>query len=137
MAYFLGTHLRDHKKLSSELSVIFGLNILAVKRICIKLGWNPKIRVGSLTSAQVNCILRSVNKNYFCNSELRKSQEKNIKALVQNNVYRGIRHVRKLPVRGQRTHTNANTVSKTKWGVIVRRPKRNTIGRNPTKKKSW
>lgn len=124
MAYFLGTHLRDHKKIIYELSAILGLNRIAAERICVSLGWNPKGCVGSLTSAQINQILLAVDKDHLCNVGLRQSKLNIIKALVQDKSYRGFRHLRKLPVRGQRSHTNANTVAKAKWGFIPRSPKK-------------
>lgn len=118
MAYFLGTHLRDHKKMTYELSVILGLSRSAAERICVSLGWNPKMRVGSLTSAQINQILLAVDKDYICNLELRQSRYNILKSFLKLKSYRSRRHKRKLPVRGQRTHTNANTVAKTQWGVV-------------------
>ena len=99
MTYFLGTNLRDHKKMTYELSAIFGLNRIAAERICMNLGWNPKARVGSLTSAQINQILLAVDKDHICNLELRQSKMKVINTLVNSKSYRGFRHLRKLPAR--------------------------------------
>lgn len=116
MSYILGTNLKDNKKLLHELLSIRGLGRLASKQILSNFGWNPSLRVKTLTQTQITELIVYINQNYYVTSELHQQILRDIKRKVKMGSYKGIRHIRKLPVRGQRTKTNAKTVAKLKKG---------------------
>ena len=86
-----------------------GIGLTSSQKILAKTGINPDIRVKDLTDDQVNLIRKEIDENYKVEGDLRREIALNIKRLTEIGCYRGLRHRRGLPVRGQRTKTNART----------------------------
>lgn len=135
MVYILNTSLRDSKKIRQELREVVGIGKLKANQICDKLGLNPNLRVDQLSLTQTDSLVRLVNQNYYIGSELKKIIKDDIKRLVRIGCYRGFRHVQKLPVRGQRTHTNAKTVKRLKGAMLIMRKEKIFIRKNVYQKK--
>jgi small subunit ribosomal protein S13 len=123
MARIAGVDLPRDKRIEIGLTYIFGIGRSRANEILKKANVNPDTRVKDLTEAEVNA-LRSVVDEYTVEGDLRREIALNIKRLKEINCYRGIRHKRGLPVRGQRTRTNART----------RKGPRKTIGTKKGKK---
>jgi small subunit ribosomal protein S13 len=107
---------------------ISGVDLPKEKRVEVALryiyGVNPETKVKDLTEAEVSRIREAIDKNYKVEGELRKEVNLNIKRMVEIGCYRGLRHRRSLPVRGQRTRTNARTKRGMKKTVAGRGQKR-------------
>ena len=108
MARIAGVDLPKEKRIEIGLTYIYGIGLTSSQRILEKAGVNPDTRVKDLTDDQVNSI-RKAMENYKVEGDLRREVALNIKRLTEIGCYRGIRHRRSLPVRGQRTKTNART----------------------------
>lgn len=108
MARIAGVDLPRDKRIEIGLTYIYGIGRSRANEILKKANVNPDTRVKDLTEAEVNA-LRSVIDGYTVEGDLRREVSLNIKRLREINCYRGIRHRRGLPVRGQRTKTNART----------------------------
>lgn len=108
MARIAGVDLPRDKRVEIGLTYIYGIGRSRAKEILEKANVDPNTRVRDLTEAEVNA-LRSVIDGYTVEGDLRREVAMNIKRLRDINCYRGIRHKRGLPVRGQRTKTNART----------------------------
>jgi len=91
------------------LTYIYGIGKSSSKEIVAKAAISPQVRANDLTEGQVATIRKIIDDNYKVEGELRKETQMNIKSLIDIGCYRGIRHRKGLPVRGQRTHTNART----------------------------
>jgi len=91
------------------LTYIYGIGKSSSKEIVAKAAISPQVRANDLTEGQVATIRKIIDDNYKVEGELRKETQMNIKGLIDIGCYRGIRHRKGLPVRGQRTHTNART----------------------------
>ena len=109
MARIAGVDLPRDKKVAIGLSYIFGIGRRNAAEILGKAGVDENQRVRDLTDADVNKIRQIVERDYRVEGALRTEVAMNIKRLMDIGSYRGIRHRRGLPVRGQRTHTNART----------------------------
>ncbi len=105
----VGTNIPDNKRIDIALRYVFGVGPLLAKRIVKQAQVNPDTRAGKLTSDEINRIREVVEKNYRIESELKRDILMNIKRLKDISAYRGIRHIRGLPTRGQRTKTNSRT----------------------------
>jgi small subunit ribosomal protein S13 len=113
MIYILETNLSEKQSICFSLTKIFGIGRSQSFQICKKLGLSLNCRLSSLTPDQIAKLIKFIeNLNLLINNNLRKSKITLAKTLVQIKSYRGIRRLRGLPVRGQRTHTNAKTASK-------------------------
>lgn len=108
MARIAGVDLPRDKRVEVGLTYIFGIGRPRANEILAKAGVNPNTRVKDLTESEV-ASLRAVIDGYHVEGDLRRDIALNIKRLREINCYRGIRHRRGLPVRGQRTKTNART----------------------------
>ncbi|NLX61419.1 MAG: 30S ribosomal protein S13 [Tissierellia bacterium] len=108
MARIAGVDLPRDKRVEIGLTYIYGIGRSRAKEILEKANVDPNTRVRDLTEAEVNA-LRSIIDGYTVEGDLRREVAMNIKRLRDINCYRGIRHKRGLPVRGQRTKTNART----------------------------
>ena len=108
MARIAGVALPREKRVEIGLTYIFGIGLPTSKKILESTGVNPDTRVKDLSEQEVNAI-RDYIKNLKVEGDLRRDIALNIKRLVEIGCYRGIRHRRGLPVRGQRTKTNART----------------------------
>ncbi len=109
MARISGVDLPREKRVEIGLTYIYGIGRATASRICEKSGVSPDIRVRDLTEADVNKLRQAIEKDHRVEGALRTEIAMNIKRLMDIGSYRGIRHRRGLPVRGQRTHTNART----------------------------
>ena len=109
MARISGINLPTNKRVEIALTYIRGIGIKTAKNICKDVGISDDKRVEKLTDQEVVKIREFIEKNYKVEGDLRSEVSLNIKRLTDLGTYRGIRHKKKLPVRGQRTHTNART----------------------------
>ena len=104
-----GVNIPDKKRVEIALTYIYGIGSSISKQICQGLGIEKGKRVYDLNESEVAQIRDFIEKNYTVEGDLRREVSMNIKQLIDLGSYRGIRHRKKLPVRGQRTHTNART----------------------------
>ena len=109
MARIAGVDLPREKRVEIALTYIFGIGRATSNKILAAANVNPDIRVKDLTDGDVNKLRQEIEKTYRVEGALRTEIAMNIKRLMDIGSYRGIRHRRGLPVRGQRTHTNART----------------------------
>lgn len=109
MARISGVDLPKEKRVEIGLTYIFGIGRKSSSEILAATGINPDIRVKDLTEEQVSALREYIDKNLTIEGDLRRNTALNIKRLVEIGCYRGIRHRKGLPVRGQRTKTNART----------------------------
>lgn len=109
MARIAGIDLPREKRVEIGLTYIYGIGLPTSKKILATTGVNPDTRVKDLTEEEVNSIREYVNHHVNVEGDLRREVALNIKRLVEIGCYRGIRHRKKLPVRGQKTKTNART----------------------------
>lgn len=108
MARIAGVNIPVHKNAEIALTAIYGVGRSTANEICKKIGIEPFTKIKSLTEAELEAI-RSELANYTIEGDLRREISMNIKRLTDLGCYRGIRHRRGLPLRGQRTRTNART----------------------------
>ncbi len=109
MARIEGVNLPSHKRIEYALPYVFGIGLKTARDILNKLNINFDTRVKDLSDEHVAAIQKEVSSNYTAEGELRKEIMLNIKRLQEIGSYRGLRHKKGLPVRGQRTKTNART----------------------------
>ncbi|MGI8496453.1 MAG: 30S ribosomal protein S13 [Gemmatimonadaceae bacterium] len=109
MARIAGVDLPREKKVEIGLTYIFGIGRAIARKIVAEAGVNRELRVRDLTDADVNRLRQAIERDHRVEGALRTEVAMNIKRLMDIGSYRGIRHRRGLPVRGQRTHTNART----------------------------
>ncbi len=108
MARIAGINVADHKHAEIALTAIYGVGRQTARNICEKVGIEPTIKIKDLTEDQLESI-RKVVSDMTVEGDLRREVSMNIKRLMDLGCYRGIRHRRGLPLRGQRTRTNART----------------------------
>lgn len=109
MARIAGVDLPREKRVEIALTYIYGIGRPSAEKILEATGVNPDTRVKDLTEDEVNKLRECIDKNYIVEGDLRRNIALAIKRLMEIGCYRGIRHRRGLPVRGQRTKTNART----------------------------
>ena len=109
MARIAGINIPTAKRVVVGLQYIHGIGPAKAKEICEKVGIAPERRVHDLTDAEVIQIREVIDRDYLVEGDLRREVAMNIKRLMDLGCYRGLRHRKGLPVRGQRTHTNART----------------------------
>ena len=109
MARIAGVDLPREKRVEIGLTYIYGIGVASSNKILKEAGVNPDTRVKDLTDDEVNSIRKIIDSNYKVEGDLRREVALNIKRLTEIGCYRGMRHRRSLPVRGQRTKTNART----------------------------
>ena len=123
MARIAGVDLPRDKKVLAALPYIYGIGRTRAKEIIEATGVNPDTRVRDLTEEEIAKIRDFIDQNYKVEGDLRAEVQLNIKRLIDLGTYRGLRHRRGLPVRGQRTRTNARTRKGPKKTVGTRRKK--------------
>jgi small subunit ribosomal protein S13 len=123
MARIAGVDLPREKRVEIALTYIFGIGRKTAQDILSRTGVNPDTRVRNLTEDEVNRLRDYIDKNIKVEGDLRREVAMNIKRLMEIGCYRGIRHRRGLPVRGQTTKNNARTRKGPKRTVGVRRKK--------------
>ena len=109
MARITGVDLPREKRVEIALTYIFGIGLTTSKTIVRETGINPSTRVRDLTEEEVVRLREYIDRNLKVEGDLRREVSQNIKRLMEIGCYRGLRHRKGLPVRGQRTHTNART----------------------------
>ena len=109
MARIAGVDIPRNKHIGIALQYIYGIGPSISQRILAQTGVSPDIKVGNLTEDEVNRLRELIDREYMVEGELRKEVTLNIKRLIEIGSYRGIRHRHSLPLRGQRTRTNART----------------------------
>ena len=109
MARIAGVDLPREKRVEVGLTYIFGIGRASARKILEETGIDPNTRVHALSDEDVNKLRRSIDAGFRVEGVLRSEVARNIKRLMDIGSYRGLRHRRGLPVRGQRTHTNART----------------------------
>ncbi|ADZ22150.1 small subunit ribosomal protein S13 [Clostridium acetobutylicum] len=123
MARIAGIDLPKEKRVEIGLTYIYGIGLTSSRKIIKATSVNPETRVKDLTEEEVNALRDYINKNFKIEGDLRREVALNIKRLVEIGCYRGIRHRRGLPVRGQKTKTNARTRKGPKKAVASKKKK--------------
>lgn len=123
MARIAGVDLPRDKRVEIGLCYIFGIGLSTSQKILAACGVDPDTRVKDLSEAEVSKLREIVDRNYRVEGDLRRQVTSNIQRLQEINCYRGVRHRRGLPVRGQRTSTNARTRKGKRRTVGIRRKK--------------
>ncbi len=108
MARIAGINIADHKHAVIALTGIYGIGRVSARKICDNSGIKPDVKIKELTEAELDKLRNEVAR-FDVEGDLRRSISMNIKRLMDLGCYRGIRHRRGLPLRGQRTRTNART----------------------------
>ena len=109
MARIAGINLPTNKRVPIALTYIHGIGPSAAHSICEAVGVDTSQRLNELSDGDVIAIREHIDANYTVEGDLRREVQMNVKRLMDLGCYRGLRHRRNLPVRGQRTHTNART----------------------------
>lgn len=110
MARISGVNIPREKRVEISLTYIYGVGLTTANKILKTLKIDKNIRVKDLTEEQVNALRQMIEKSYKVEGELKRDKLANIKRLKEIKAYRGTRHAKNLPVRGQRTKTNSRTV---------------------------
>jgi small subunit ribosomal protein S13 len=109
VARIAGVNIPTNKRVEVALTYIYGIGDTFAKQICEKVSIPAERRVSQLTESEIIQIREVIDRDYVVEGDLRREVAMNIKRLMDLGCYRGLRHRRGLPVRGQRTHTNART----------------------------
>jgi small subunit ribosomal protein S13 len=109
MARIAGVDLPRNKRVEVGLTYIYGIGLPTSQKVLAQARVNPDTRIKDLTEAEVNALREMVEKQHIVEGDLRREVSLNIKRLTEIGAYRGLRHRRSLPTRGQRTRTNART----------------------------
>jgi len=120
MARIEGVDLPRNKRVEIGLTYLYGIGPTRAQEILAQTKVNPDIRIKDLFEADVQAIREFISKNYKVEGDLRREVQMSIKRLIEIGSYRGMRHRRNLPVRGQRTRTNSRTRKGTKKTVAGR-----------------
>ena len=120
MARIEGVDLPRNKRVEVGLTYLFGIGPTRAQKILAQTKINPDTRIKDLSEAEVSAIREVISKNFKVEGDLRREVQMNIKRLIEIGSYRGLRHRRNLPVRGQRTKTNARVRKGTKKTVAGR-----------------
>jgi len=121
LARIAGIDLPRDKKVEYALTSIFGIGLSSAKEIVAEAGVDPNTRTRDLTESEVSDLRKVIETSYRIEGDLRRELSMNIRRLIEIGSYRGLRHRRNLPVRGQRTKTNARMRKGPKRQVGVRR----------------
>ncbi len=109
MARIAGVNIPTGKRVPIALTYIHGIGPESARQICSAVGIDTSRRVNELSDSEVLAVREHIDANYTVEGDLRREVQMNIKGMMDIGSYRGLRHRRNLPVRGQRTHTNART----------------------------
>jgi small subunit ribosomal protein S13 len=123
MARIAGVDLPRNKRVEIALTYIYGIGRASARRILDKSGIGLALRTDDLSADQVQSIRTVIESDFQVEGDLRRDVQMNIKRLMDLGCYRGLRHRRGLPVRGQRTHTNARTRKGPKRGSVAQKRK--------------
>ncbi|MBO7701902.1 MAG: 30S ribosomal protein S13 [Eggerthellaceae bacterium] len=109
MARLVGVDLPRNKRIEIGLTYIYGIGLTTSRKILAETGVNPDTRTDDLTEEELSKLRDYIQNNLTVEGDLHREVSQNVKRLMEIGCYRGLRHRRGLPVRGQRTHTNART----------------------------
>jgi len=109
MPRLLGVDIPNKKRLDVALTYIYGIGSTRAKRVCEDAGMDPAVSTDELTDSHLAKLAQILQENYTVEGDLRRQVAQDVRRLVSIGCYRGLRHKRQLPVRGQRTRTNART----------------------------
>jgi len=123
VARIAGIDLPRNKRVEIALTYIYGIGRTAATRVLKDAGVDPGTKTSSLTDAEITSIRQAIDQTCKVEGDLRREISMNIKRLMDLGCYRGLRHRRSLPVRGQRTHTNARTRKGPRRSVVGKRKK--------------
>ena len=123
MARIAGVDLPREKRIEYALTYIFGVGLPSARRIIAQTGISPNTRVRELTESEVGKVREVLERDFTVEGDLRREVALNIRRLIEIGCYRGLRHRRGLPVRGQRTHTNARTRKGPRRGTVANKKK--------------
>jgi small subunit ribosomal protein S13 len=123
MARLAGVDLPAKKRTEIGLTYIYGIGRTRAKSLCHRAGIDPNKKISDLTEDEINKIRTILEAEGSVEGDLRKELSMNIKRLIEMQAYRGLRHRRGLPVRGQRTHTNARTRKGPRRGTVANKKK--------------
>jgi small subunit ribosomal protein S13 len=119
MARIAGVDLPVNKRLFVGLTAIYGIGRVRARSLCAKAKVDDTKKIKDLTEEEINQIRQAIESEGRVEGDLRKEVQMNIRRLIEIQCYRGIRHRRNLPVRGQRTHTNARTRKGPRKGAVA------------------
>jgi len=120
MARISGVDLPREKQIQVALTYLYGIGPTSGRKVCAQAGIDPTKRTKDLTDDEIHQIRETLEASYKVEGDLRRETSLNIKRLMDLGCYRGLRHRKGLPVRGQRTHTNARTRKGPKRGIVRR-----------------
>lgn len=123
MARISGVDLPRNKRIEIALTYIYGIGHSSAKEVLRRSGVGPSVRTDDLTEDQISAIRQTLESDFTVEGDLRREVQSSIKRLMDLGCYRGLRHRRNLPVRGQRTHTNARTRKGPKRGAVAGKKK--------------
>jgi small subunit ribosomal protein S13 len=109
MSRFLGVKLPQDKRLWIALTEVYGIGLSRAKALCYQIGATPTTKASELRPFHISQLYAAVDSQFTVGNDLRDATRSSIQRLMRIRCYRGIRHKERLPVRGQRTHTNART----------------------------
>jgi small subunit ribosomal protein S13 len=135
MLYIFNKTISNSKSILYSLTILYGINEYQSKKICKNVGINPQITINKLKNYQVNRLISYINKNLKIEQVLKQQKKNRLNELLEIKSNRGIRQSLGLPVRGQRTHTNAKTAKKYKKMFIQKQNKKVVRKKNIKKKK--
>ncbi len=121
MARIAGVDLPRDKRIEVAMTYIYGIGLTSSQKILAATGIDPNTRVRDLTETEITQLREAIDRGYKVEGDLRREEAQNVKRLVDIGSYRGLRHRRGLPVRGQRTKTNARTAKGPKKAIGGRR----------------
>ncbi len=121
MARIAGIDIPREKRVEISLTYVFGIGLPTSQKLLAQANVNPDTRVRDLTEEQVNRLREIIDRRYKVEGDLRREVAMNIKRLQEIGSYRGLRHRRNLPVRGQRTKTNARTRKGPRKGAVAKK----------------
>lgn len=123
MARIAGVDLPNKKRAEIGLTYIYGIGRTRALSLCYRAGIDPNTKIADLTEEQTNHVRQILEEEGAVEGDLRKETSMNVKRLIEMGSYRGLRHRRGLPVRGQRTHTNARTRKGPRRGTVANKKK--------------
>ncbi len=123
MARIAGVDLPNKKRAEIGLTYIYGIGRTRAKSLCYRAGIDPNKKISDLGEEEINHVRQILEEEGAVEGDLRKEISMNVKRLIEMGAYRGLRHRRGLPVRGQRTHTNARTRKGPRRGTVANKKK--------------
>jgi small subunit ribosomal protein S13 len=120
MLVVFGVNFSKKKKVIYALPDLYGIGLASDKRTCAELGLSPQLKIGDLTEEQQFAIAKKVKEDFILEGILREQIKSNIQRYISNGSIRGFRHKNRLPVRGQRTQSNAKTARRVIMGIALK-----------------